>query len=79
MLKDLANASAKDDTNYFEQLGVDGLLVDEAHCYKNLFVRTKMSNVAGVNNSFSQRALNLLVKTRLIYARQRLPLQPAFQ
>lgn len=70
-LDGMINAQAKDDTIYFEQLGVDGLLVDEAHAYKNLYVATKMSNVAGVNNCFSQRALNLLIKVRSVYGRQR--------
>lgn len=70
-LDGMINAKAKDDSIYFEQLGVDGLLVDEAQAYKNLYIATKMSNVAGVNNSFSQRALNLLIKVESIYARQR--------
>lgn len=69
-IKGLANERNKDDTIYFEELGVDGLVVDEAQAYKNLYVPTKMTNVSGVNGAFSQRALNMLLKVRNVYERQ---------
>lgn len=62
----LKNEEKKDDLLTFEQLGVDFLFVDEAHAYKNLFVYTKMTNVAGVGKSNSQRATDMLDKVRYI-------------
>lgn len=47
----------QDDTLTFEQLGIDRLFVDEAHEFKNLFVATKLQNVAGISNSASQKHL----------------------
>ena len=52
----------QDDTLTFEQLGIDRLFVDEAHEFKNLFVATKLQNVAGISNSASQKALGLFLK-----------------
>jgi N12 class adenine-specific DNA methylase/predicted RNA methylase len=69
-IKSLHNAAEKDDHVLFEDLGVDYLLVDEAHAYKNLFVQTKMTRVAGVATSASQRAINMLLKVRQIYKRR---------
>ncbi len=69
-IRGLANERNKDDTIYFEELGVDGLVIDEAQAYKNLYVHTKMTNVSGVNGTFSQRALNMLLKVRNVYERQ---------
>jgi N12 class adenine-specific DNA methylase len=66
-IKALQNASNKDDHILFEELGIDYLLVDEAHAYKNLFVMSKMSGVAGVATSASQRAINMLLKVRHIH------------
>jgi len=60
----------KDDHILLEDLGVDYLAVDEAHAYKNLFVQTKMSGVAGVATSESQRALSMLLKVRHIHVRR---------
>ncbi len=57
------NESQKDDTVTFEELGVDMLLLDEAHLFKNLYVYTKLSNVAGLTNSNSKKAQDLLMKT----------------
>ena len=54
--------SPKDDVVTFEQLGVDSLMVDEAHEFKNLAVTTKMQNVAGISTSESQKATDLLMK-----------------
>lgn len=50
----------------FEQLGVDSLMVDEAHEFKNLAVTTKMQNVAGISTSESQKATDLLMKTQYL-------------
>lgn len=65
-LEKLSNESKKDDVITFEELGVDFLFVDEAHVYKNLFIYTKMQNVAGVGKSNSQRASDMLSKVRYI-------------
>ena len=56
----------QDDTLTFEQLGIDKLFVDEAHEFKNLFVATKLQNVAGISNSASQKALDLFLKCRYL-------------
>lgn len=56
----------QDDTLTFEQLGIDCLFVDEAHEFKNLFVATKLQNVAGISNSASQKALDLFLKCRYL-------------
>lgn len=56
----------QDDTLTFEQLGIDRLFVDEAHEFKNLFVATKLLNVAGISNSASQKALDLFLKCRYL-------------
>ena len=50
----------------FEQLGVDRLFVDEAHSYKNLFLYTKMRNVAGLSTSDAQKSSDMLLKCRYI-------------
>ena len=56
----------QDDTLTFEQLGIDRLFIDEAHEFKNLFVATKLQNVAGISNSASQKALDLFHKCRYL-------------
>lgn len=61
-----ANREAKDDTVTFEDLGVDGLFVDEAHLFKNLYSPTKMGRVSGVPNSESGRALDMYMKTQYV-------------
>lgn len=61
-LKKLMDDSKKDSVLNFESLGVDYLYVDEAHYYKNLFLFSKMSNVAGISNAASQRASDLKLK-----------------
>ena len=48
----------------FEQLGVDRLFVDEAHYYKNLFLYTKMRNVAGLSTSEAQKSSDMFMKTQ---------------
>ena len=61
-LERLASQSRKDDLLTFEELGIDQLFVDEAHYYKNLFVPTKMTNVAGVSSSHAIKSTDLLIK-----------------
>lgn len=65
-LEKLNNESKRDEVITFEELGVDFIFVDEAHVYKNLFVYTKMQNVAGVGSSRSQRASDMFAKVRYI-------------
>lgn len=65
-LKRLLDDTKKDDILNFEQLGIDFLMVDEAHMFKNLYTNTKMSNVAGVNTSNSNRASDMLLKSQYI-------------
>ncbi len=65
-LQKLLNQSRKDNLLTFEELGVDQLFVDEAHYYKNLFVATKMSNVAGIGQQKAQKASDMLMKCRFI-------------
>lgn len=62
----LFNADKKDDMINFEELGVDALIVDEAHAYKNNFSYTKMRNVAGVSGASSQRAMDMHQKCQYI-------------
>ena len=62
----LFNAAKKDDVINFEELGVDALVVDEAHAYKNNFSYTKMRNVAGVSSQSSQRAMDMHQKCQYI-------------
>ena len=54
----------KDDVVTFEQLGVDRLFVDESHAFKNLFLYTKMRNVAGLSTSEAQRSSDMFMKCR---------------
>ena len=54
----------KDDVVTFEELGVDKLFVDEAHAYKNLYLFSKMSNVAGITSTDSQKSSDMLMKCR---------------
>jgi N12 class adenine-specific DNA methylase len=54
------------ETITWEMLGLDMLIVDEFHAYKNLFFATKMSRVAGLSNSNSQRAFDMFIKSRFI-------------
>ena len=57
--------SPKDDTVTFEELGIDKLIVDEAHLFKNLFLATKMQNVSGISTSSDvQKTADLFMKTR---------------
>ena len=65
-LEQLNNQSIKDDVVTFEELGVDRLFVDEAHGFKNLFVVTKMRNVAGVQQTQAQKAMDMYMKSRYL-------------
>ena len=65
-LTKLQNTDRKDDVVTFEELGVDRLYVDEAHSYKNLFLYTKMRNVAGLSTSDAQKSSDMLLKCRYI-------------
>jgi len=56
----------KDDTVTFEELGVDRLFVDEAHSYKNLFLHTKMQNVAGISQTEAQKSSDMFAKCRYL-------------
>ena len=65
-LKKLSAEDKKDDLLTFEQLGVDMMMVDEAHFFKNCFVFTKLRNVAGITTSSSQRAFDMLLKCQYL-------------
>lgn len=65
----LAHPDKKDDMLEFEDLGIDWLMVDEAHLFKNLWRFSKMSRVAGLPNSNSERAFDMFVKTRHVMAK----------
>lgn len=65
-LKKLQDNDRKDDVVTFEQLGVDRLFVDEAHAFKNLFLYTKMRNVAGLSTSDAQKSSDMYLKCRYI-------------
>ena len=63
-LDKLLAADKKDDVINFEQLGVDRLFVDESHAFKNLFLYTKMRNVAGLSTSEAQKSSDMFMKCR---------------
>ena len=65
-LKKLLDDTKKDSVLIFEDLGVDYLFVDESDAYKNLFLYTKMNNVAGISNAASQRASDMQMKIEYI-------------
>lgn len=65
-LEILSNEDYKDDVINFEELGVDCLMIDEAHNYKNLSFSTKISRVAGINPNGSNKAFDLMQKVRYI-------------
>ena len=65
-LKKLNDQSRKDDVITFEELGVDRLLVDEAHLYKNLAAVSKMQNVAGISQTESQKASDMYLKCQYL-------------
>ena len=63
-LDKLLAADRKDDVITFEQLGIDRLFVDESHAFKNLFLYTKMRNVAGLSTSEAQKSSDMFMKCR---------------
>lgn len=65
-LEQLLNSKEKDDVIDFEKLGVDYLFIDEAHNYKNLYVYTKMNEIAGVQHTRSQKASDMFMKTQYL-------------
>jgi N12 class adenine-specific DNA methylase len=65
-LDKLLTGERKDDVVTFEQLGVDRLYVDEAHSFKNLFLYTKMRNVAGLSTTDAQKSSDMFLKCRYI-------------
>ena len=65
-LEKLNDQSRKDDVVTFEELGIDRLFVDEAHFYKNLFLFTKMRNVAGLAQTEAQKSADLFMKCRYL-------------
>ena len=65
-LKRLNDQSRKDDVVTFEQLGVDRLFVDESHYYKNLFLYTKMRNIAGISQTDAQKSSDMFMKCQYL-------------
>jgi len=65
-LDKLNDTSRKDDVVTFEQLGVDRLFVDESHNYKNLFLYTKMRNVAGIAQTEAQKSSDMFAKCQYL-------------
>ena len=63
-LEKLNDDTRKDDVVTFEQLGVDRLFVDESHFYKNLFLYTKMRNIAGIAQTDAQKSSDMFMKCR---------------
>ncbi|MCL2053004.1 MAG: SNF2-related protein [Oscillospiraceae bacterium] len=65
-LKKLIESPRRDDVVNFEELGIDKLVVDESHYFKNLFLYTKMRNVAGVQQTEAQKSTDLYLKTQYL-------------
>ncbi len=65
-LKALSNESRKDDLICFEELGIDSIMVDEAHHFKNLAIFSKMNNVSGISSSGSQKATDMQLKCQYL-------------
>ena len=65
-LTKLSGEGRKDDVITFEQLGVDRLFVDESHAFKNLFLYTKMRNIAGLSTSEAQKSSDMFMKCRYL-------------
>lgn len=70
-LQALAAEHKKDNTLTFEELGVDRLFVDEAHYFKNLFYVTKMTRIAGLPQTASERAFDMYLKVRHVQSLNR--------
>lgn len=65
-IKGLTDESRKDDLIPFEALGVDCIMVDEAHAFKNCAIFSKMNNVAGISSSGSKKAMDMLLKCQYL-------------
>ena len=65
-LKALSDESRKDDLICFEELGIDSIMVDEAHHFKNLAIFSKMNNVSGISNSGSKKATDMQLKCQYL-------------
>ncbi len=65
-IESMNNEEIKDHVVTFEELGVNAIFVDEAHLFKNVEIFTKMSNIAGINASGSQRAMDMRMKAQYI-------------
>lgn len=65
-LESMLNQNAKDDTLFFEDLGIDWLALDEADCVKNCYFTTKMPRIAGLPQTSSLRAFDMMMKTQAI-------------
>ena len=65
-LQKLNDQSRKDDVVTFEQLGVDRLFVDESHFYKNMFLYTKMRNIAGIAQTDAQKSSDMFAKCQYL-------------
>ncbi|WP_334294106.1 helicase-related protein [Lachnotalea glycerini] len=65
-LKSLADESRKDDLITFEALGIDSIMVDEAHGFKNLAIFSKMNNVSGISSSGAKKSTDMYLKTQYI-------------
>jgi N12 class adenine-specific DNA methylase len=65
-LKKLIESPRRDDVVTFEELGIDKLIIDESHGFKNLFLHTKMRNVAGVQTSEAQKSTDLYLKCQYL-------------
>ncbi len=65
-LKELSEETRKDDLITFEELGIDSIMVDEAHGFKNLAIFSKMNNVAGISSSGAKKATDMQLKCQYI-------------
>ncbi|MHB8130777.1 MAG: helicase-related protein [Mobilitalea sp.] len=65
-LKSLADESSKDDLITFEALGIDSIMVDEAHGFKNMAIFSKMNNVSGISSSGAKKSTDMYLKTQYI-------------
>ena len=66
-LEKLTQSPVRDDVVNFEELGIDKLIIDEAHMFKNLFISTKMSNISGIStNDNVQKTMDLYLKTQYL-------------
>jgi len=65
-IQSLIKEERKDDMIYFEELGIDSIMIDEAHHFKNLAIFSKMNNVSGISSSGSQKAMDMYLKTQYL-------------